>query len=428
MVILNLLSFFIITYYGYKFLFNGGELRSPLNRDERMLLDGPEMFWCLTFSTGLLAFSGNVGLDIMAVRLLVLEVFCIMGVCMAPNKPVWTWPLAMYVVYLIWIIAGCLYSPSFVYGFRVFLKYLYPLLLCLFASAAVCNIEVALKASLLARTVALVSLVFVMFLPLELMILPGVFWYATARCIHYISIMILSLGLYYYTDQKKKNLFYFILFWVPCFFWVFRTSIMGSLVAVMAFYFIRYHIRSLPIIFGIIALGIASVFTIPSLRDKMFHGKNISLEDFRQGKVSNDDINTNARAAMWESMENRFYKDHEIAGSGTGAVQNYMYNNFVFGGLRVVHSDFVQMRCDNGLVGFSLYAVAMLLIFLHAVITYWSSRDNAVKLMAVVAGASLLGVFVTLYSDNVVNYSMATLSMPFGFYGMMLGIKRNRTT
>jgi hypothetical protein len=33
-----------------------------------------------------------------------------------------------------------------------------------------------------------------------------------------------------------------------------------------------------------------------------------------------------------------------------------------------------------------------------------------------------MGVFVTLYSENTVNYSMATLSMPFGFYGMMLGL------
>ena len=38
------------------------------------------------------------------------------------------------------------------------------------------------------------------------------------------------------------------------------------------------------------------------------------------------------------------------------------------------------------------------------------------------AGASLAGVAVTMYSDNVVNYSMCTLAYPFGFYGMMLGL------
>jgi hypothetical protein len=56
---------------------------------------------------------------------------------------------------------------------------------------------------------------------------------------------------------------------------------------------------------------------------------------------------------------------------------------------------------------------------------FHSARDNIIKLSAIVAGASMIGVLSTLYSDNVVNYSMATLSMPFGFYGMMLGISKN---
>ena len=42
--------------------------------------------------------------------------------------------------------------------------------------------------------------------------------------------------------------------------------------------------------------------------------------------------------------------------------------------------------------------------------------------MAITAGSTMAGMLLTLYSDNVVNYSMATLSMPFGFYGMMLGL------
>ncbi len=44
---------------------------------------------------------------------------------------------------------------------------------------------------------------------------------------------------------------------------------------------------------------------------------------------------------------------------------------------------------------------------------------------ALVAGSSLLGVFVTMYSDNTLSYSMVTLSFPWGFYGMALGLKEN---
>ena len=40
------------------------------------------------------------------------------------------------------------------------------------------------------------------------------------------------------------------------------------------------------------------------------------------------------------------------------------------------------------------------------------------------AGASLFGMLVTLYSDNTVSYSLATLGIPWAFYGMALGIYR----
>jgi hypothetical protein len=326
------------------------------------------------------------------------------------------------VVYLIWLAIGCFYGPSIGYGVRVILKYSYPLLLCLFASAAVRDEEIFFKSSLLARKVAVVSLIF-SFVPLIGQLVPGVFWYGTAKAINYISIMVLSLGLYFYTDEKRKNLTYTILFLLPCFVWVFRTSIMGSLVAIMAFSFIKYRLKSLPIIVGILIAGVVAVFAIPSLRKKMFFDDKVTIEQFEAGKVGQDKVNTNARDAMWKDLKRRFYKGHEIAGSGTGSVQNYMYNHFVFGGLKVPHSDFVQMMCDNGMIALCVYVTISLIIFFHCFKVYWSTDEPSLQLCAIVAGASVAGVFVTLYSDNVVNYSMATLSMPYGFYGMMLGLQ-----
>lgn len=426
MYLLNYIYFIIITYFGIKFLYSGGKIvKSPFNRTIQMRLSGPEMFWCLTFSTGLLAFSAPAGIDLMAIRLMVLEILCFLGLSLAKDRPIWSYPLIIYVIYLIWISIGCLYSPAPFYGFRVILKYLYPLLLCLFASAVVKDQYVFLKSSLWARSVGVISLVF-SFVPLLSPLVPGVFWYATAKAINYISIMILSLGLFYFTIEKKKNLIYTILFILPCFLWVFRTSIMGSLVAIMAFYFIKYRIKSLPIIFGILILGVVAVFTIPSLRQKMFHDDNVTIEQFREGKISEDNVNTNAREYMWKDLQNRFYQDHEIIGSGTGTIQHYMYNNHVYGGLIVPHSDFVQMKCDNGLIALILYIVCSFTIFIHCCVTYWRNEGMPIlKLCAIVAGASMAGVFVTLYSDNAVNYSMATLSMPYGFYGMMLGLNKH---
>lgn len=423
--LLNYLYFLVITFFGIKFLYSTGNLvRHPLNRTQQMLLDGPEMFWVLTFSTGLLAFSAEgIGVDLKALRLFVLEMLCVLGLIITRHRPVWSVAMFLYSIYLIWITIGCAFSPSLIFGFRVILKYLYPFVLCLFASATVRHEEVYLKASLGSLIVAIISLIF-SFAPGLHLLVPGVFWYAAGKAINYISIMVFCLSLFCFTNDKRKFFFLTILFLLPCFIWLLRTSIMGSIVAVSAFSFIKYRFRSLPIIVSIIFTGVVAVFSIPSLRNKMFKTEyqHLTIEQFQEGKVTMEKVETNAREAMWNHLEKRFYEGHEIKGSGTGAVQHYMYSNYVFGGLMVPHSDFVQQRCDNGLIGLFLYGAVALLIFLHCLRVYHNTDNVSIQMCAITAGAAMAGVYVTLYSDNVVNYSMATLSMPFGFYGMMLGL------
>jgi len=424
MYLLNYLYFLVITILGFVWLTSsGGYMKNPLNKEQMMRMSGPEMFWVLTFGTGLLALSAPAGLDLMAIRLLVLEVFCLIGLFITKQKPQWNVASIIYAAYLVWLIIGLTYSPAPAYGIRVILKYLYPLVIMLFASAVVRNKEVFIKASLVARVVAFVSLI-INVTYLERYIAPGVFWYGTARAINYISICMFSLALFYYTDEKKKNAFYTVLFMLPCFLWVFRTSIMGTGIALMTFAFLKYKAKSLPMIFGMLVCGAILVFTVPSLREKMFVSDSVTIEDLQSGQLSKDDINSNARYALWEHLEDKFYKGNELTGSGIGSVQNYMYNNFVFGGLQVPHGDFVQMKCDSGLIGLIIYIVLILSVVIHTFSVFNSTCDSAVKMCAIVAGSSMLGVFATLYSDNVVNYSMATLSMPFGFYGMMLGLQK----
>ena len=427
MYLLNYLYFLIITLVGLKFLtMKQGVMTNPLNREQKMVMDGPEMFWVLTFSTGLLAFSAPGALDLMAIRLMVLEAFCLVGLFICKRSPQWSPAIIFYLIYIIWLVIGLSYTPAPGYGFRVILKYLYPLLIMLFASAAVRDKEVFLKAGIGARMVAIISIA-VAFIPYIGRLFPGVFWYGTARAINYISMCVFSLALFYYTQEKKKNLLLCILFMLPCILWVFRTSIMGTTLALMTFFFFKYRLKSLPVIAGIMLVAVVSVFTIPSLKENMFKdSENVSIEQFQRGEISKDDIESNARFAMWEHLENRFYDGKELIGSGIGSVQNYMYSNFVFGGLKVPHNDYVQILCDSGIIGVVLYLLVVLTVITHSFIVYQNNSDVAIKICAIVAGSSLAGVALTMYTDNVVNYSMATLSYPFGFYGMMLGLVKGK--
>ena len=424
MYLLNYLYFIIITSFGIKFLFQrAGKVRHPLNKEQMLSFDGPELFWTLTFSTGLLAFSAPGVLDLMAIRLLVLESLCLIGLFVVKRKPVWSAVSTFYLLYIAWLLIGLSYSPAPMYGFRVILKYLYPLCIMLFASAVVRDEEVFLKAGLCARWVAVICLIFSVTPGISILV-PGVFWYGTARAIHFIPICIFSLALYFYGGRNKKDLLWAVIFAIPCLLWVFRTSIMGTILAVMTFFYFRYRIKSLPIIMGILLLSIIAVFTIPSLKEKMFKTDDVTMGQLQEGRISKDNINSNARFAMWEHLQSRFYTNKQIQGSGTGSVQNYMYTHRIFGGLKVPHNDYVQMLCDNGIIAVIIYILAGITLIFHALSIYDHSRSSIVQICAITAGSSMTGLLLTLCSDNVVNYSMATLSMPFGFYGMLLGLNK----
>lgn len=425
MIVLNYFYFIVLSFLLFWYLQRKRvTVDSPLLPGQKLLFSGPEMCWVLMFSTGLLALSAPAGLDLMAIRLFMLEILCLLLLYVSKTGPIIAVPALVYVCFLLWLVTGLLYTPAPVYGVRVILKYLYPFLFMLATSAVVRHPEVMMKAARGARWVALLSFG-VTFIPLlERYIVPGVFWYATARAINYISISIFSLALFFYAGRQKKDLLMGGVLVLPCLLWVFRTSIMGNVVALMAFSLIRYKIKALPVIAVVFLLGICSVFFIPSVKEKMFYDDSVTLEQFIDGRVDKESINSNARFAMWEYFEGKFYRGHEWRGAGTGVCQQHFYTHFLFGGLKVMHSDIVQMKCDNGRIALILYYFAVLCIFIHCFVCYTKYRDKWIKICAITAGSSIVGVAVTMYSDNVVNYSMCTLSYPFGFYGMMLGLIR----
>lgn len=429
MIYLNILYFFIISWYGYKFLTSGGKIvKSPFDKTEELYFSGPEMFWTLTFSTGLLAFSAPLPIDLMAIRLMVIMILCVMGFSYAEYKPVWSIPMKLYAVYLGWLVIGCTYTPGIDYGIRVILKYLYPLIICLFASAVVRDTSVFLKSSLIARKIAFLSFA-VTFVPfVAWVLLPGVFWFVTARVINYISITVFSLALYFFSGEKK-NLRWAIFFCLPCVLWVFRTSIMGTAMALMVFSLYKYKLKALPAIGGVMILFILAVFAIPSVKEKMFYNSaEMSVEQLQSGNISMADIDSNGRFAMWEWAMDNYYYDHEIRGSGTGNLQRAFYTlDLPFGGLKVPHNDYVQILCDNGLIGIILFGAAYLMIIIHCFFVYNNTKYRpGIRMAALCAGPTLAGMMLTMYTDNTVNYSMATLSMPLGFYGMMLGMKQKQ--
>jgi len=371
----------------------------------------------------MIALSAAGAIDLMALRLLVLEFFCFLAIRHSLNRVVYSVPLKIYTIYLIWIIIGCFYSPAIGYGLRVILKYIYILLIALAGSTIVRDNRVLLSSCLWARKVGIISLI--LFIPGIGMLLSGVFWYGTARAISYQFLTVFSLALACFSYQKKKNLIFTIIFCIPCLLWVFRTSIMGTTIALMIFALFKYKLKAIPAIFGVFILFIIIVFSFEPVRNKMFIDSNgKSVEQLQNGQITADDINSNGRFAMWEWSLKKFYDGKELTGSGTGNLQETFYAlRHPFSTIKICHNDYVQILCDNGLIGLVLFGGSMLLIIFHCFFVFQhKDYGPVIKIAAISVGSSLGGMLLSMYTDNAINYTMATFSFPLGCYGMMLGL------
>ena len=422
---INIRFFLILSYWGFKFLFTSQKsVTHPLNKKQKLLFEGPELYLVLMLSTGLLSLSAPIGLDLSAIRLLLLEIFCIIGLVRTKHKPIWSATSIFYLLLIIWMCIGLLYTSSAIFGIRVIVKFIYAFLVILFTSSVVRDGEVFLKSAFGARWMAITTIILT-FTGLH-RLFPGTIWYSTALAINYIAMCVFSLAMYYYGGKKRKDLYLALLFMIPCIVWVFRTSIMGTALAIMVFMFFKYKLRSLPFIGGILVLFIVAVFTIPSVKNKMFRGKDKSLTEFREGKINKDDIDSNGRFEMWEWSFDTYYKGRESIGSGTGNLQRAFYAlEHGIGSIKIVHNDYVQILCDNGLIGLILFACAFLCLIIHSFIVFQKRRYPwYIKVCAITAGASMAGILLTMYTDNVINYTMATISYPCAFYGMMLGLEK----
>lgn len=420
-----IIIFIVLSWWLYKFIrLQETELPLPDDKYSSIRVTGLEGLIIAMFATAWIGLS-----PVLSLRLAFLEVLCVMGLFKCQNKLPFSFPLFLYVIFLTWIIVGIFYSTSMNYGLRMLLKYLYPFLFALLCAKVVKDGEVFLNAGLWARKTGTIILFFVV-LPITRFIMLPYFWYIAAMVTGIITFIIFSFAMADFAEERKKNLWWGILLCLPCIFVVFRTDIFGTVVAVSAFFFVKYRLKSLPLILGMGLLGLCAMFYIPSVKNKMFIDPDkVTMTDYLSGNIDEDNVQTNMRKFMWEDASRRFYDNHELIGSGTGRVQTFFYTEATDarrGGQ--LHNDFLVLRCDNGQIGFWLFLLAYFAITIHCTILYHKSSNEYVRMSSLVAGASLLGVFVTMFSDNTLSYSMVTLSYPWGFYGMALGMNKRYET
>lgn len=433
---ISLVAFLVLNIYLVVFLNRYMvEMKNPVNSARPLRLEGIEAFFVLLMATGTMAMSSSgggtgagSGFNLQAIRLLLLEVFCIWA-CIRSTRPIrWGVGTIAYLIYIIWLLYSMTYSQAGNYGWRYILKYIYPFLVMLCASSIVRDEEVFITTCVWARRVALVS-VLVFLLPRVNVFLGGFFWYNTALNMNYATIVCVSLVLYFHCGKDWKDLLMTFIFVAPTILQVHRTGLLAISGALAVFCFYKFKWKSLPYIVGVLGIGLAIVFYVPSFHQKMFWkdtDNTLTISDLREGNIAEDDIRNNGREALWNTLECNFYHGHELKGSGIGSCQKFLYESSLT--IKQTHGDYVQIRCDTGIIGLVLWFIVLGVVLIHCFIETTRSENPAyIRYCAMLTAGAIVGNYLAMYSDNAVTYTMASTSYPFAFYGVLLGLRAKLT-
>ncbi|GHU69602.1 hypothetical protein FACS189413_08760 [Bacteroidia bacterium] len=418
--------FALLTVFGLYFQFRNDyyKLRHPVQPKQWLIVDNYQFLFLFFLATSIISCGG----ELMANRMLTTILFLVIGLIIYRKPAIWTVTTILYTGYLLWLVVAWIYSPVKDYGFRVFLKYLYPFLIMLCVSkinTSIAFYQKAIRIILWVSIYALCNFLIFIHIPVLSSITNSVTFWGPA-ILDFFPIPITICLIYYSYSKQVKYLILAALLVLPSILFINRTGLLAASVTIVIFAVIRYRLKSLPYVALGVAILVGTTLYNKNFRDKMFV-KQMSTEEVieRGEELTTDDINSNGRYAMWEWSLAHFFLDKEATGSGLGVLQHAFYTvQHPFGRLRVVHNDYIQILCDTGLVGLILYAAMLLSLIIHSLILYFRTEIPIVRLAASIAGIGLAGMLSTLYTDNVVNYSMMTLGYPFILYGMMLGLKK----
>jgi len=414
---MNSILFLAFCLAGLYFLFSAGRMiNNPLVKKQKYFATGPQIFLIFSVITGFFRLG-----DWSATRLSIWIGYLLVGTMVTKGKIKFTPVLVLYAIYISYLLLSLfILSPDKFFGIRVIAKYLFPLCVLIFA-AKVANSEFVIYSGIKYVLAIAVFIQITFFFWFNWM---GLFWVRATLGDHLVVMSVISLALFYVTS-KKKYLYLTLFFCTFSVVATIRTGLLGITGSFTIFFLFKYKWKAMPVVALVVAAAVLVVLYVPAVREKMFR-KQMTADEIIENRdnLTLKDIDTNGRQAMWDWSMDNFYKKNKIFGTGVGNLQMVFYSGkHPFNPLRVVHNDFVQILCDTGLIGLILFLLTGLSLIIHSFIIYNDKRNNEmIKLCAIVAGSSLVGILITSYTDNSVNYSFATYFYPYAFFGMALSL------
>lgn len=183
-----------------------------------------------------------------------------------------------------------------------------------------------------------------------------------------------------------------------------RTSAAALFVGCSAITFLgtRGFVRLLLPISGVLGLPLLIIFN-SNFRQRMFFDAGDSQALLKDPLGALQGINGSGRFSLWDEMLTRFYTPHPAIGSGIGATQEFLYSRSAIG-QGVVHSEYVRLLCELGVIGLVLFSIAMLSYLITLVRFSRLAGPAFARTYALAAVGGLVTYLIYMTTDNSFDY------------------------
>jgi hypothetical protein len=169
---------------------------------------------------------------------------------------------------------------------------------------------------------------------------------------------------------------------------------------------------------GLAGLPALFLFNDTFKKRMFFYAERVSFASvMNDPSVALDRVYGSGRFDAWEFVLKHFFDPSPFIGSGIGATQNFYYSHSVTG-LGVIHSEYIRLLSEVGLVGAALFILAAIAYLVRLARIYrWSPGSDSGR-YALAATGGVVAYLIFMATDNAFDYVNAFGIYVFGLIGM----------
>jgi len=220
-----------------------------------------------------------------------------------------------------------------------------------------------------------------------------------------LTLSLFSLCSFYY-ERRKYYLFIFLLFSIFCILPLTRITIAAYFVSLAMFFFFvsrkKMNAVLIPVLLFFISFYIFTTVDILKKRS-FFRPDEVTFLSVLENPVKFlDQIDTSGRSNLWSKSLDRFFWNNPVIGTGIGSTQHYFYTGKHKNRIGIMHSDYIRLLCELGVIGCALFIVVFLLYIRRMYILWRKAQSRFTKKYALTAILGLTSYIIVSLTDNAI--------------------------